>query len=107
MKCKKHSRYQAKGYPTPECAKCLDIWNQKKEEKRLDPPCDARAYAERYDFGNYDPERFQLMANEELFKAICNEACSCDMMIGWTCNFCRELKFKLEKALRKELKHAD
>lgn len=40
------------------------------------------------------------MTNRDLFKAICNEACSCAPMSGWTCNFCRELKSKLEKALK-------
>jgi len=69
MKCKKPPKYQAKRYPTSECGICLHIWNQKKgaervmdkvdreymgQLKRLDPPCDARAYAEHFANGGDD-----------------------------------------------------
>ena len=74
MRCKKHPKYKAIRYPTSECALCIQQWDLKQSsermmddaerkntkkltEKRLDPPCDARAYAERHDFGNHDPER--------------------------------------------------
>jgi len=66
MLCKKHPKAKMLRWSTAlgdnvsyECEECANIrWgNDKVEEKRLDPPCDARAYAERYDFGNHDPER--------------------------------------------------
>ncbi len=40
------------------------------------------------------------MSNEQLLKDVRNEACSCDLMIGRTCNFCRFQMPKLRKALK-------
>ena len=39
------------------------------------------------------------MTNKELYKELCEHACSCDLLYGWFCYFCRELKSELEKAL--------
>ncbi len=73
MKSKKHPKYQAKKIPRTDCKSCGEMWyrsphrlivnkwlgtppgyNPIDEEERLDPPCDARAYAERHDFGGSD-----------------------------------------------------
>ena len=54
MKCQKHPKYQAKRYPISECPQCLEIWNKEQEVARLDPPCDARAYAEYFRQGGSD-----------------------------------------------------
>ena len=69
-KCKKHPKYRGKNYPAIDCKWCLYVWTFKRGaerimdkvdreymeqlKKRLDPPCDARAYAERHDFGGSD-----------------------------------------------------
>ncbi len=39
------------------------------------------------------------MTNKELLRKVKDEACSCDMMVGYSCYFCKELKPKLEKAV--------
>ena len=40
------------------------------------------------------------MSNEKLIKDIRNSACSCDVMVGWTCNFCRIELPKLRETLK-------
>lgn len=39
------------------------------------------------------------MDKQQLFQAVYHEACSCDLMIGHICHFCKVLKAALKKAL--------
>ncbi len=48
-----------------------------------------------------EPEK---MTNKELYEKVCNEACHCDVMVGWICHFCRELKSALREALVRKSK---
>ena len=39
------------------------------------------------------------MTNEELLRRVKKEACSCDPMNGWSCDFCKHTLPKLRKVL--------
>jgi len=44
--------------------------------------------------------RKETVSNKQLLQDVLNQACSCDMMIGWTCLFCQKTLPKLRKALK-------
>ena len=41
----------------------------------------------------------ERMDKQQLFQQVYHEACSCDLMYGFVCRFCKELKDTLKKAL--------
>jgi len=72
MLCKKHPEANLNWQPNYNCRACEYLFHKRcadsrflraKKDLRKSTPedehmrCDARAYAERYDFGNHDPER--------------------------------------------------